>query len=70
MRKKAQSVILKTIELLQTGELLPECYREYSLAVQYIGYLECHGAPDILLIYQRTRTELKLYRVGSHSDLF
>ncbi|KAA1194781.1 type II toxin-antitoxin system YafQ family toxin [Photorhabdus heterorhabditis] len=68
--KKAQSVILKAIELLQTGEPLPERYREHSLAGQYIGYLECHGAPDILLIYQRTRTELKLYRVGSHSDLF
>ncbi|WP_339916250.1 type II toxin-antitoxin system YafQ family toxin [Photorhabdus stackebrandtii] len=35
-----------------------------------MGYLECHGAPDILLIYQRTNTELKLYRIGSHSDLF
>ncbi|KER03373.1 type II toxin-antitoxin system YafQ family toxin [Photorhabdus temperata] len=67
MVNKAQ---LKTIELLQTGEPLPERYREHSLAGQYIGYLECHGAPDILLIYQRTNTELKLYRVGSHSDLF
>ncbi|MDB6373294.1 type II toxin-antitoxin system YafQ family toxin [Photorhabdus bodei] len=33
--KKAQSVILKTIELLQTGEPLPERYREHSLAGQY-----------------------------------
>ncbi|MDB6373295.1 hypothetical protein [Photorhabdus bodei] len=23
-----------------------------------------------MLIYQRTNTELKLYRIGSHSDLF
>ncbi|OWO85619.1 hypothetical protein B5C26_01525 [Photorhabdus luminescens] len=36
----------------------------------YIGYLECHGAPDLLLIYRRTDTELILYRVGSHADLF
>nr|WP_261373861.1 type II toxin-antitoxin system YafQ family toxin [Yersinia massiliensis] len=36
----------------------------------YIGYLECHGMPDLLLIYQRTKEEIKLYRVGSHSDLF
>ncbi|WP_387491294.1 type II toxin-antitoxin system YafQ family toxin [Photorhabdus sp. RM96S] len=33
--KKAQSVILKTIELLQTGEPLLERYREHSLAGQY-----------------------------------
>ncbi|AAM83835.1 hypothetical protein INS_18781 [Yersinia pestis INS] len=26
--------------------------------------------PDLLLIYQRTDSEIKLYRVGSHSDLF
>ncbi|MGE4723122.1 type II toxin-antitoxin system YafQ family toxin [Yersinia sp. 2466 StPb PI] len=36
----------------------------------YIGYLECHGAPKLLLVYQQTATELKLYRVGSHADLF
>ncbi|WP_245219037.1 type II toxin-antitoxin system YafQ family toxin [Photorhabdus khanii] len=47
-----------------------ERYREHSLAGQYIDYLECYGTPDILLIYQRTNTELKLYRIGSHSDLF
>ncbi|WP_387691264.1 type II toxin-antitoxin system YafQ family toxin [Photorhabdus sp. RM71S] len=32
-------------------DCLPKRYREHSLADQYIGYLECHGAPDILLIY-------------------
>lgn len=67
---KVQKVILATIELLQTGDPLPKKYKEHPLIGNYIGYLECHGMPDLLLIYQRTDTELKLYRVGSHSDLF
>ncbi|MBI0265964.1 type II toxin-antitoxin system RelE/ParE family toxin, partial [Yersinia pestis] len=56
--------------LLQTGEALPPKYKEHPLIGNYIGYLECHGMPDLLLIYQRTDSEIKLYRVGSHSDLF
>lgn len=68
--KKAQKVILETIGLLQTGNALPEKYKEHALIGDYIGYLECHGMPDLLLIYQRTETELRLYRVGSHSELF
>ncbi|WP_145475672.1 type II toxin-antitoxin system RelE/ParE family toxin [Yersinia similis] len=68
--KKAQKVILETISLLQTGEALPPKYKEHPLIGNYIGYLECHGMPGLLLIYQRTDSEIKLYRVGSHSDLF
>ncbi|AHK18869.1 type II toxin-antitoxin system RelE/ParE family toxin [Yersinia similis] len=68
--KKAQKVILETISLLQTGEALPPKYKEHPLIGNYIGYLECHGMPNLLLIYQRTDSEIKLYRVGSHSDLF
>ncbi|WP_339056653.1 type II toxin-antitoxin system YafQ family toxin [Candidatus Regiella endosymbiont of Tuberolachnus salignus] len=68
--KKSKKVILDTIALLQTGNALPSKYREHQLIGKYIGYLECHGSPDILLIYRRTHTELKLYRVGSHAELF
>ncbi|CNH56383.1 mRNA interferase YafQ [Yersinia thracica] len=68
--KKAQKVILETISLLQTGEKLPQKYKEHPLIGNYIGYLECHRMPDLLLIYQRSDGYLKLYRVGSHSDLF
>ncbi|MBK5144314.1 type II toxin-antitoxin system YafQ family toxin [Budviciaceae bacterium BWR-B9] len=68
--RNAQRVILYTIALLQTGQPLPTGYREHKLSGSYVGYLEYHGAPDILLIYQRTDSELRLYRVGSHSNLF
>ena len=56
--KRAQGAILETLSLL------------HRLSGDYAGYMECHGAPDLLLIYQRNDEELKLYRVGSHSELF
>ncbi|MBF7958387.1 type II toxin-antitoxin system YafQ family toxin [Rahnella victoriana] len=68
--KRAQGAILETLSLLQTGEPLPIRYCEHRLSGDYAGYMECHGAPDLLLIYQRNDEELKLYRVGSHSELF
>ncbi|MCA6221685.1 type II toxin-antitoxin system RelE/ParE family toxin [Photorhabdus antumapuensis] len=68
--KKAQEIIMKTLALLQTGQPLPPKYKEHRLNGNYIGYLECHGAPGLLLIYRRTDTELILYRFGSHADLF
>ncbi|MBF0784636.1 type II toxin-antitoxin system YafQ family toxin [Muribacter muris] len=70
--KSAQQCILNVIDLLMTGEPLPPHYKEHKLIGDYIGYLECHGKPDLLLIYQRDRQrkQIKLYRVGSHSHLF
>ncbi len=70
--KKAQQVISTVLDLLITGEPLPPEYKEHPLIGNYVGYLECHGRPDLLLIYQRdTKNKLiKLYRLGSHSQLF
>jgi len=36
----------------------------------YKKYMECHLKPDVLLIFRIIRTELYLYRIGSHSNLF
>ncbi|MDH2999678.1 addiction module toxin RelE [Chelonobacter oris] len=70
--KQAKAVITEVIKLLATGEPLPPEYKEHSLIGNYVGYLECHGRPDLLLIYQRdvVNQVIKLYRVGSHSQLF
>ncbi|MGL4858882.1 MAG: type II toxin-antitoxin system RelE/ParE family toxin [Enterobacteriaceae bacterium] len=68
--KKVQRIVLDIVALLQTGEPLPPQYKEHQLIGAYIGYLECHSAPDLLLIYQRNTEQVKLYRVGNHSDLF
>lgn len=68
----AKQAIIRVIELLQRGESLPPEYKEHALIGNYVGYLECHGKPDLLLIYQRDseNKQIKLYRVGSHSALF
>ncbi|AKH63486.1 MULTISPECIES: type II toxin-antitoxin system YafQ family toxin [Photorhabdus] len=68
--KSALSVINTVLKLLVTGKPLPREYKDHSLKGDYIGYLECHGKPDFLLIYKRTEQEVFLYRVESHAKLF
>ncbi|WAX72500.1 type II toxin-antitoxin system YafQ family toxin [Gallibacterium anatis] len=65
-------LITEVISLLVSGEPLPPKYKEHALIGNYVGYLECHGRPDLLLIYQRDMKNgvIKLYRVGSHTQLF
>lgn len=63
--------VLKTIiDLLLKGEKLARCHHEHLLTGEWKGYSECHLAPDWLLIFCRTTTELHLVRTGSHADLF
>ncbi|BEU87246.1 hypothetical protein TAMA11512_07100 [Selenomonas sp. TAMA-11512] len=51
---------------------MPSCCRDHALQGEYKGCRACHIAPDWLLIYELTETELILYltRTGTHSDLF
>ena len=51
---------------------LAEKYRDHLLSGNYIGFRECHLAPDWLLIYVIDNGELvlTLSRTGTHSDLF
>ena len=60
------------IEKLANLETLEEKYRDHSLTGNFLGYRECHIAPDWLLIYKIEDAELILVltRTGSHSDLF
>ena len=64
----------KTVDLLLTGEPLPEGYHDHELnnSKQYKNVRECHIQPDWLLIYQiiGDNVVLRLLRTGSHSDLF
>lgn len=67
----------KDLNLLQTvvitlanQEPLEERFRDHELTGNWRGYRECHVNPDWLLIYKVDGPELKLARVGSHSELF
>ena len=56
-------------QLVEAHELAVH-YRDHALVGQYKGTRECHIAPDWLLIYEVTDTEVVLIRTGTHSDLF
>ena len=60
------------INVLRIPEELPQKNRNHQLKGNYIGKMECHIAPDWLLIYEIDNGELVLYltRTGTHSDLF
>ncbi len=58
------------INRLADGEPLETKFRDHPLKGGYAGCRECHLKPDLLLIYVRTPDELRLVRLGSHSELF
>lgn len=63
-------LLQQVIDTLRIPEPLPAKNREHNLSGNYSKYRECHIAPDWLLIYKQTDTELLLDRIGTHSDLF
>ncbi len=62
--------LLQVVELLKSGESLPEKYKEHNLHGNWQHYKECHVKPDWLLIYKLSTEQLVLARTGSHSELF
>lgn len=63
-------LVQQTVELLAAGRPLEAKLRDHPLKGGYDGYRECHIKPDLLLIYIQTTDELRLIRLGSHSELF
>ena len=65
-------LLKEVINILADGESLPQKNRDHLLSGDYSGCRECHIAPDWLLIYEISDSELYLYltRTGTHSDLF
>ena len=60
----------RNILKLCNGETLDKKYKNHQLKGQWFPSFDCHILPDLVLIYQLTDTELKLVRLGSHSELF
>lgn len=71
-KKQEQDIdeLQAVIKALQNGQKLDEKYRDHNLSGNWKDHRECHVAPDWLLIYMTTSNELRLARVGSHSELF
>lgn len=70
-REKGLDVLIEqTVERLAEGKPLEARLRDHPLKGGYAGCRECHLKPDLLLIYVQTSDELRLVRLGSHSELF
>ena len=63
-------LLVNVLDRLILGEALPPNLRDHALKGGYGGCRECHLKPDLLLIYVQTPDEVRLIRLGSHSDLF
>jgi len=55
---------------LQNSTTLAAAHRPHALKGQWKGYLECHVAPDWLLIYKSNADSILLVRTGTHADIF
>ena len=62
----------KVIDLLKTGEPLPQIYKDHPLSGEWKNYRDCHIRLDWILIYRVIEDSLilELSRTGTHSDLF
>ena len=69
-RGKDMDKLKVVIKLLREGKPLPLKYRNHKLSGNLKDYWECHIEPDWLLVYKKTATDLLLYAMGTHSDLF
>ena len=49
------------IEILASGQMLPEKSKDHNLTGNYYDCRECHITPDWLLIYKINNNELILY---------
>lgn len=61
-----------TIDLLASGQKLPENYKDHKLNGEFSDFRECHIKSDLLLVYKIEKDNLVLVLIdmGSHSYLF
>ena len=62
--------MFEVISTLEQGNTLGVKYKDHPLYGDWSNFRECHIKPDLLLIYKTNNNQLKLARLGSHSELF
>lgn len=63
--------LLKVLEHLSKEGTVPSQYDPHPLKGNYAGYLECHVENDFILIwFDEENFQIRLVRVGTHSELF
>ncbi len=69
--KNLDDFLTPALEMLAHDQPLPVRNRDHDLSGNWPDCRECHIRPDLLLIYMKPDAdELRLVRLGSHSDLF
>lgn len=70
--KISLNLVRNIIKKLANNEILEPKYKDHKLIGKYMGFIECHIKPDLLLIYKKENKTLILMCIalGSHSDLF
>ncbi len=67
MLKKLENIL----NLLASGNAIPDENRPHPLTGNYKGHMECHIENDTLLIwFDKEAGIITLVRFGSHSELF
>jgi mRNA interferase YafQ len=64
------ALLAAILDMLASDRPLPPHHSDHALSGDWSGYRECHVRPDLLLIYDKPEHELRLVRLGSHSDRF
>jgi mRNA interferase YafQ len=65
-----QAEYLTVMSLLISEQSLPAKYVNHRLIGEYKEYWDCHITNDCVLIYKIIDNELRLARIGTHSELF
>ena len=69
--KNIDDFLNSILESLAHDRPLPVRNRDHDLSGDWSDCRECHVRPDLLLIYMKPDAdELRLVRLGSHSELF
>jgi mRNA interferase YafQ len=70
LNQKTEEIVRDIVLRLMKGEILEKKYNNHELKGKWIGSFDCHILPDLVLVYQLTKTEVILVRLGNHSELF
>lgn len=66
----SENAIDEVIKQLANDDILNPQLKPHPLGGDYKNYMECHIFSDLIIIHQRDKEILSLYRIGRHQDLF
>jgi len=68
-RSKLDFFLHPVLKRLANNSKLDEKNKVHAMTGNWSKHRNCHIKPDLVLIYQKTNTDLKLIRLGSRSEL-